>query len=379
MAEKLKVLSIGHSYVVAMNRAILRELAEDPAFDVTIGAPAKFNGSLRTIEIEPEPRDSKLKIVPLRTQLSQKMHVFTYHPLDLRSLLNQPFDCAHIWEEPYILAGFQVMRGLSSRQIPFLFRTAQSLVKNYIFPFSYFEKFCFSKAKHFISGGHLVFEAMRKKGWQTPGQVLSLAVDTKAFKVFDAEQKKLKQKELGLKGPVICYLGRLSEEKGCDLFMEVLANLKHKEWSFLVMGSGPYKEKIEAWAVREGLQDRVQVRLFKHDEVPEVLPCCDLMIAPSQTRPFWKEQFGRMLVEAFASGVPVIASDSGEIPRVVDKAGVIVGETDIEGWQQAIARFLEEPESFKGSIENGFERAKTFSAQNIGEQYKDIYRQLAEK
>ena len=51
----------------------------------------------------------------------------------------------------------------------------------------------------------------------------------------------------------------------------------------------------------------------------------DVMCAPSQTTPKWREQFGRMLIEAFASGVPVVGSDSGEIPFVIDEAGVLVG------------------------------------------------------
>ena len=45
---------------------------------------------------------------------------------------------------------------------------------------------------------------------------------------------------------------------------------------------------------------------------------------PSLTRPNWKEQFGRVLVEAMACGVPVVGSDSGEIPRVIGEAGLVV-------------------------------------------------------
>jgi glycosyltransferase involved in cell wall biosynthesis len=50
-----------------------------------------------------------------------------------------------------------------------------------------------------------------------------------------------------------------------------------------------------------------------------------------------------MLIEAFACGVPVLASDSGEIPNVVADAGVIVGERDEVGWVRALAELLESP------------------------------------
>ena len=57
----------------------------------------------------------------------------------------------------------------------------------------------------------------------------------------------------------------------------------------------------------------------------------DLLCAPSRTTPRWREQFGRMLIEAMACGVPVIASPSGEIPYVVGDAGVLVPEGDPDG------------------------------------------------
>jgi glycosyltransferase involved in cell wall biosynthesis len=79
-----------------------------------------------------------------------------------------------------------------------------------------------------------------------------------------------------------------------------------------------------------------------HDDVAAHLNAMDVLCAPSQTTPRWREQFGRMLIEAFACGVPVIASDSGEIPFVVADAGVIVGETDADGWRREITRVIDD-------------------------------------
>ncbi len=66
-----------------------------------------------------------------------------------------------------------------------------------------------------------------------------------------------------------------------------------------------------------------------HDDVPEHLNAMDLLCAPSQTTTRWREQFGRMLIEAMACGVPVVASRSGEIPHVVGDAGLVVDEADV--------------------------------------------------
>jgi glycosyltransferase involved in cell wall biosynthesis len=380
MKKPVKVLSIGHSYVVAMNRSILREIAEDPDFDVTVAAPKLFKGSLRTIAAEPEPEGSKLKLETIDAYFTNKMHIFTYDHFQLKKLFLQKFDLVHAWEEPYIFSGFQVARMAYKTKTPYAFRTAQSLVKSYIYPFNHFEKKSFSWAKRWIAGGNLVYQAMVDKGLNPEeGRVLTLAVDTTQFKAFDDLEKKKIADSLELKSPIVGYLGRLSEEKGCDLFMNVLGRLKNQSWSLLVMGSGPYKEKIETWAKKEGLQDRVKVCLFKHDEVPHVLPVCDLLICPSQTRKFWKEQFGRMVVEAFASGVPVMASDSGEIPRVVGDAGVILPESDEEEWGKALREFFSNPAGFKKYSDRGLERVHQFSAKAIAEEYKEFYRELSQK
>ena len=69
----------------------------------------------------------------------------------------------------------------------------------------------------------------------------------------------------------------------------------------------------------------------------------DVLCAPSQTTPRWREQFGRMLIEAFAAGVPVVASDGGEIPHVVGEAGVLVAERDQVAWLRAIGSLLDDP------------------------------------
>src|SRR5262249_59359229 len=77
-----------------------------------------------------------------------------------------------------------------------------------------------------------------------------------------------------------------------------------------------------------------------HAGVPAYLNAMDVLAAPSQTTRRWREQLGRMLIEAFACGVAVIGSDSGEIPYVVDKAGVIAPEADSATWCALLRELL---------------------------------------
>jgi glycosyltransferase involved in cell wall biosynthesis len=65
-----------------------------------------------------------------------------------------------------------------------------------------------------------------------------------------------------------------------------------------------------------------------------------LLVLPSETRPNWKEQFGRVIIEAIACGTPVIGSDSGEIPYVLQATGG--GFTFPEGQPEALAEKLQQ-------------------------------------
>ena len=138
--RKIRVLAIGHSYVIALNRAIVREVARHPDFEVTVAAPSFFHGDLRDLGLEPEPEGSPLRLVGLDARWSRWIHVFHYHRRPLRRLIRQNgFDLVHAWEEPYVYAGYQIARSLAGLPIPFSFWTCQNLEKHLPPPFRSFE------------------------------------------------------------------------------------------------------------------------------------------------------------------------------------------------------------------------------------------------
>ena len=71
MSGKIRILTIGHSYVIALNRSIVREVARHPDFDVTVAAPSFFHGDLRDLAVEPEPEGSPLRLVSLDARWSR--------------------------------------------------------------------------------------------------------------------------------------------------------------------------------------------------------------------------------------------------------------------------------------------------------------------
>lgn len=376
----MRILTIGHSYCVALNRGIVREVARDPEFDVTVAAPSFVHGDLRPIFIEPEPPGSPLRLIPLNSRLSRLIHIFHYEEKALRALLrNHPFDLVHAWEEPYILAGYQIAHALKHSSARFCFRTAQSYIKSYPPPFAYFERSVLSRAQGWIAGAGLVYEAMVKKGFpKEKGRVLNLAVDVSEFRPLSPVERGAVLEELRLSPPVVGFVGRLTKAKGLDVLMQAMEQIgAARPWSLLLLGSGEYRNKVQAWAERQGWSDRVRIMLAKHAEVPRYLGCMDLMVAPSRTMKNWKEQFGRMVIEAFACGVPVIGSDSGEIPHVIGPAGRVIPESDVAAWAQAIARLLDRPEERDALRNCGLARAAQYSTTTIAEQYRQYYRWLS--
>jgi len=175
--------------------------------------------------------------------------------------------------------------------------------------------------------------------------------------------------------PVVGFVGRFVEEKGCRFLMSVLDRLQ-EPWRALFVGAGPLESDLRAWTRRHG--DRVAIETtVRHDDVPAYLNAMDVLCAPSQTTAWWREQFGRMLIEGFACGIPVVASDSGEIPHVIGNAGLVVREGDVDAWTQAVARLLADPALRADLGQRGRERAvSAFAWPVVARQHLDFFEEL---
>jgi glycosyltransferase involved in cell wall biosynthesis len=379
--DRIRVLTIGHSYVVAENRALIREVARDPQLDVTVAAPGAFRSGLGLIELQPEPPGSNLELKALAARFTNWTQIFAYHRRGLATLIEKgDFDVVHAWEEPYIYAGYQIVRAMSRSNAAFCFRTAQNIDKRYPFPFSHFEHAARERAQGWIAGGNLVFDSMVKHGYpKERGRIITLAVDLDAFKPLAPERKQMVARELGLRPPIVAYVGRLTRPKGIDLMMRAMDIVgASTPWCLLIMGAGPMEGELRNWAAARGWSDRVLVRLVPHREVPAYLGAADILLAPSQSGPRWREQFGRMVIEALACGVPVLGSDSGEIPYVVGDAGKVLPENNAEVWAAAIVEVLNSAQLRADMARRGFERVQVYSVAAVARQYRAYYRDLAD-
>lgn len=307
-------------------------------WEVTAVAPAFLRGDLHPVFLEKEVGElCRLESVPAR--LTGQMHCFFY-ARRLREVMKASFDLVHCWEEPYILAGAQVALR-TNLKTPLVFATFQNLVKNYPPPFNLVEKFSLNRTAAWIAFGHTVLNAMRDRAGyrEKPHRVIPPGVDVEKFRP-DPEGRKRMRVSLGWDSevPVIGYLGRLAPEKGLGLLLNVLEKLA-SPWRALFVGSGPMERPIRKWAAKFNDQVRILTNV-RHADVPGYLNVMDVLCAPSQTTKRWQEQFGRMLIEAFACRVPVVASNSGEIPFVVEDAGLILPEDDEAAWVTALEEVI---------------------------------------
>jgi glycosyltransferase involved in cell wall biosynthesis len=330
-----RLLTIGHSYAVAVNRRLADALARDGEWDVTVAAPARFQGDFGWHTLEPGLGE-RCTVAPVPVHCGRPVHVMTYG-LRLRSLLREPWDLVHCWEEPYVASAAQVA-WWTSRRVPLVFATFQNIDKRYPPPFNWFERYTRSRADGIVAYGQTVRDVLVARGWASrPTRVISPGVDTTRF-APDASARAAVRAALGWNDdtPVVGFLGRFVHEKGLGHVESALDRLS-RPWRALFVGSGPLEPDLRRWAARHPGRVAIETAV-PHDQVPRWLNAMDMLVAPSQTTARWQEQFGRMLIEAFACGVPVIASNSGEIPHVVGEAGLIVPEDDGEGWLRAIDR-----------------------------------------
>jgi len=275
----------------------------------------------------------------------------------------------HIDEEPYNLATWHALAHAQRFGAKTLFFTWQNIHRHYPPPFRWGERWTMQQVDQAIAGTDSAAAVYREKGYTGPMAVIpQFGVDASIFQPATVPQAR----------PfTVGYVGRLVPEKGLDALVNALSKLGG-EWQARFVGGGPHRQPMQALASELGIADRLTfVSQIPSVEMPNQYHEMDVLVLPSLTRPNWKEQFGRVLIEAMASGVPVIGSDSGAIPGVVADAGLIVPEGDIDALTGAIAQIRDDTHLHQRLREAGRVRAlQHYTHQQIATQTVAVYRQM---
>jgi glycosyltransferase involved in cell wall biosynthesis len=176
---------------------------------------------------------------------------------------------------------------------------------------------------------------------------------------------------------VVGYVGRLLFDKGLGVLIEAIASLP-PSYRLRLVGGGPDREALERLAAGKGVAQRVEFAgAVSSQEIPQAFAAMDVMALPSLTRKNWKEQFGRVLIEAMACETPVIGSDSGEIPNVIGDAGLVTPEGDAKALAAALARLGSDPAHRAALVRRGRQRVlDRFTQEQVARRTAALYNEV---
>jgi glycosyltransferase involved in cell wall biosynthesis len=330
----VRVVMISKALVRGAYQRKLEELAKLPGVELTlITPPSWIDGGHRVALERRYTAGYELVVAPIRFE--GRFHLFHFVGLG-RLIADRRPDLIHVDEEPYNLATLQALHHAGRLGARSVFFTWQNLYRELPLPFRLIERYSYARAAHAIAGNADAVDVLRRKGFRGPTTVIpQFGIDPELFKPAAAPA--------GQRPFTVGYVGRLIARKGLLDLLTAVAGLAG-DWRLELIGAGPLEDELRVRAAALGIADRLGIRTeVPSTEVPRVLAELDCLVLPSLSTPSWVEQFGRVLVEAMACEVPVVGSDSGEIPRVIGEAGLVFPEGDAATLRERLASLANDP------------------------------------
>jgi glycosyltransferase involved in cell wall biosynthesis len=388
----MRILVASHTYIVDLNCEKFRTLAQlEPGIEVTVVVPKRWKpGGVQNRIVEPKGwQDGSFRVVPVSNFSQNNQGLLTFG-WDMVNLLRQ--------FRPQIMQVEQGSKGLAYAELITLNRLLGLKAKNLFFtwwnlpyelkfPVSLLEAYNLQGTDGIVSGNQDGADILRDRGYQGPIRVMpQLGVDESLFRP-QPQPELMARHSLQPEDFVIGFVGRFVEEKGLLTLVDALGQLPHQpQWKCLLLGRGPLKAALEAKVAELGLGDRViWVESVPHDDVPRYINLMSTLVLPSETTyrfktmtsVGWKEQFGHVLIEAMACQVPVVGSDSGEIPHVIKDAGLVFPEGQAEELADRLQQLLTQPELRTKLGKRGYQLAmERYTNRALAQQTLDFYREL---
>lgn len=232
---------------------------------------------------------------------------------------------------------------------------------------------CLKKAKHVTVVSEHLKEKVKELVPEIEPSVISMGVDISKFgkqyyvsNYFNQDDKK-----------VVLFVGRLAEKKGVKYLIEAMREV---DALLVIVGDGPLRDELKKQA--KILGDKVKFLGAKtHDELKIIYASADIFVAPSITANDGdQEGLPTTIMEAMASGLAVVASDSGGISQVIsdDINGLLCKEKDINGLSKSISKCLVDENRIKFINENKSSIDKC-SYSSLVKQYKCTLKQNMQK
>jgi len=344
----MRVVMVSKACVVGQYQTKLEELAKQPSLELTVVVPPFWRDERGVVPLERAHTNGyTLLVAPIRFNGQFHLH---YYPTFAKILGRVQPHVVHIDEEPYNLATFLALRAARRVSARTVFFTWQNIRRRYPPPFSWIEAYVLNHADYAITGNADAGHVLRAKNYRGPARVIpQFGVDPTQFipaetpsragllPTHPSNHPTTQPFRIGYAG------GRLVEEKGVDILLRAAAGLTG-DWELRVLGTGPDLARLRSLARALRIDARAHFDATRPSvEMPAFYAQLDALVLPSRTRPNWKEQFGRVLIEAMACQVAVIGSDCGEIPNVIGDAGLIFPEGDADALRAHLVALRDNP------------------------------------
>lgn len=365
----MRILMLSKACLVGAYQTKLEEIAKHEDVELLVIVPPVWLDPAGPVALERSHTDGyRLLADPIR--FNGRFHLHYYPRLKKRLAEFRP-DIVHIDEEPYNLATWLAMRQAKAVGAKTLFFTWQNLQRQYPFPFSFMEKQVLDGVDAAIMGNQEAVKVWQAKGYAGPHRVIpQFGVDTAVYHPS-------LRRDPGRTFTIGSANRRLVPGKGVDLLLRAAAELPGI-WQIHIAGEGPERPLLQKLARELNIANRVHFDgSISSGQMPAYLQQMDVLVLSSRTQPNWKEQFGRVLVEAMACEVAVVGSDSGEIPHVIGDAGLVFPEDDAAALQSHLLRLMQSPELRAELGQNGRARVlERYTQSQIAAQTVAVYRDM---
>lgn len=369
----MKILLVSHTYIVKEHHKKIETMV-NKNIDVFLIVPKKWINRDINQKLEYVHEDvKKFKIKAVRTFFYSFGSLIFYSPIEVLKIVKEfnP-DIIHIEEEPWSLAclEFCIIAWLFRKK--FIFFTWENLDRFFILPFRLIRKIVLKLSDFALCGNQDASKIIRKYGYRGRIAIIpQIGVDENTFSPSGLENKKKDHFVIG-------YIGRFVKQKGIDLLLRAIYMLDNSNIKVLFVGTGPMEKEIINFSINYNMFNRIEILKFvPHNFLPKVLHNIDVLVLPSVSTSFWKEQFGHVLIEAMSFGIPVIGSTCGEIPNVISDCGLIFQEGSVNDLAEKIRILYQDRVLYNELKKKGRERVlKEYTHEKIAEKLKIIYENL---
>lgn len=257
--------------------------------------------------------------------------------------------------------------------------TPYVLTRHVLFPLKSVHRLLLRRVSRVIAVSHAVAAALHEQGIFDPSRVVTIpnGIDTTRFAKKPAQQNGSSNLHRNGARLVVGMVGHLAPIKGQEDFVRAAAIIasQRADVDFVIAGedksrSGENRRAIESLIAQNGLGKRIQLVGWL-DDVREFLGALDIFVSPSRSEPF-----GLAIIEAMASGVPVVASMSEGSREIIQDGvtGRLVAIKDVEGLANAIVDLLTNDSERKQFSINALSLVQQrFSLQRMVDDTEQVY------